>query len=327
MSISLIHWHYAVLLGYNLWMPDQIAPLNPPTRLLCGPGPSNVHPKVLEAMQAPMLGHLDPNFHETLDQLVELLKLAYQRQDGLTLALSATGTSGMEAGLASLTEPGDTVIVAVAGFFGARIVEIARRHGAHVVEVAVELGQAVPNEMILEALERHPETGLVAVVHAETSTGVRHPVAELAEAMRGSTALLMADCVTSLGGIELDAGGWGLDYCYSCSQKCLGAPPGLSPVSLSERALERIARRSTPDAVQLRLRSAAQILDRPPGGLPPHDADPAVLRALRGAAAGVGGGAREALAATRRRRRAPADGASGTWLRPAGRSRSTSYRS
>jgi alanine-glyoxylate transaminase/serine-glyoxylate transaminase/serine-pyruvate transaminase len=246
MSISLTHWHYAVLLGYNLWMPDHIAPLNPPTRLLCGPGPSNVHPQVLEAMQAPMLGHLDPNFHETLEQLVELLKLAYRREDGLTLALSATGTSGMEAGLASLTEPGDTVIVAVAGFFGARIVEIARRHGANVVEVAVELGQAVPNEMILEALDRHPETGLVAVVHAETSTGVRHPVEELAAAMRGSKALLMADCVTSLGGIELDAGQWGLDYCYSCSQKCLGAPPGLSPVSLSERALERIARRSAP---------------------------------------------------------------------------------
>ena len=227
-------------------MTEPIARLQTPTRLLCGPGPSNVHPQVLEAMQQPMLGHLDPNFHELLEELVSLLARAYRRDDGLTLALSASGTSGMEAGLASLTEPGDTVIVGVAGFFGARIVEIARRHGANVVEVAVELGQAVPNELILEALERHPETALVAVVHAETSTGVRHPVEELAAAMRGSDALLMADCVTSLGGIELEAGAWGLDYCYSCSQKCLGAPPGLSPVSLSQRALDRIAARTTP---------------------------------------------------------------------------------
>ncbi len=221
-------------------------PLSPPTRLLCGPGPSNVHPKVLEAMQQPMLGHLDPVFHAELEELVAMLKLAYRRDDGLTLSLSASGTSGMEAGIASLTEPGDTVIIGVAGFFGARIVEIAKRHGANVVEVAVELGQVVPNERIMEELERHPETTLVAVVHAETSTGARHPVAELADLMRGSRALLMVDCVTSLGGIELEAGKWGLDYCYSCSQKCLGAPPGLSPVSLSERALERIAARKTP---------------------------------------------------------------------------------
>ncbi len=245
MSISTIQWHNTLVFRYNHQM-TSFAPLNPPDRLLCGPGPSNVHPKVLEAMQQPMLGHLDPNFHAILEELVAMLQLAYQRQDGLTLSLSASGTSGMEAGLASLTEPGDTVIVAVAGFFAARIVEIARRHGANVIEVAAELGQVVPNERILEALDQHPETKLVAVVHAETSTGARFPVAELAEAMRGSDALLMADCVTSLGGIELDAGGWGLDYCYSCSQKCLGAPPGLSPVSLSERALERIAARKTP---------------------------------------------------------------------------------
>ena len=227
-------------------MADPIPELTPPTRLLCGPGPSNVHPEVLEAMQRPMVGHLDPAFHEILLDLSDLIARAYQRSDGLSIGLSASGTSGMEAGLASLTQPGDTIIVGVAGFFGARIVEIARRLRVNVIEVSVPLGQAVSNDELLQTLARNPHATLVAVVHAETSTGARHDVQPLAEALRESDTLLMADCVTSLGGIELDAGGWGIDYCYSCSQKCLGAPPGLSPVSLSPRALERIAGRSHP---------------------------------------------------------------------------------
>ena len=224
----------------------DIPELAPPVRLLCGPGPSNVHPEVLEAMQQPMLGHLDPVFHEILLELAGMIGRAYQRADGLSLGLSASGTSGMEAGLAALTEPGETVVVGVAGFFGARIVEIARRLGLNVVEVSVPLGQAVSNDALLEAVAINPDTRLVAVVHAETSTGARHDLKPLAEALRDSETLLLADCVTSLGGIELDAGGWGVDYCYSCSQKCLGAPPGLSPVTLSPRALERIARRQHP---------------------------------------------------------------------------------
>ena len=220
--------------------------LNPPARLLCGPGPSNIHPQVLEAMQQPMLGHLDPEFHRILDQLTNLLAEVYRRDDGLTIALSASGTSGMEAGIASLVEPGETAIVAAAGFFGNRIVDIARRHGANVIDLRAPYGQAVANERILDELAKHPETGLVAVVHAETSTGVGHPLQELAEGMRGSDALLIADCVTSLGSMELEPQRWGVDYCYSCSQKCLGAPPGISPVSLSPQAMERIGRRTTP---------------------------------------------------------------------------------
>jgi alanine-glyoxylate transaminase/serine-glyoxylate transaminase/serine-pyruvate transaminase len=215
-------------------------------RLLCGPGPTNVDPVVLEAMQAPMLGHLDPDFHEILLEVVELLRAVYRAgDDGLVLAVSATGTSGMEAGIANLVEPGDTVVVGSAGYFGQRISEIARRHGADVVEVTADWGSCVPNaELASLAVESH--ASLVAVVHAETSTGVEHPLAELGRALRGTDALLMADCVTSFGGVELDFDGWGVDYAYSCTQKCLAAPPGMSPVALSERALARIAEREAP---------------------------------------------------------------------------------
>ncbi|MDX6532756.1 MAG: alanine-glyoxylate transaminase / serine-glyoxylate transaminase / serine-pyruvate transaminase [Gaiellales bacterium] len=227
-------------------MNAPLEPLSPPERLLCGPGPSNVHPRVLEAMQHPMLGHLDPEFHLILERLVDMLQRAYRRSDGLTLALSASGTSGMEAGIASLSEPGDTVVIGTCGFFGNRMVEMARRQGLNVLEVRAPYGKAVPNEQILEQVAAHPETRLVCVVHAETSTGVAHPLAELAAELRDGDTLLMADCVTSLGGMRLEAQAWGVDYCYSCSQKCLGAPPGMSPVSLSPRAMERIRERRTP---------------------------------------------------------------------------------
>lgn len=224
-----------------------ITALNPPRRLLCGPGPSNVSPATLAAMQQPMLGHLDPDLHEILLDVVALLRAAYGASEGLVLPLQATGTSGMETGLANLLEPDDLAIVASCGFFGARIAEIARRHGARVVEVRAELGAPVPNERLLEVLERHPDARLLAVVHAETSTGIEHPLSELgAELGANRDVLLMADCVTSLAGIPLHFDGWGIDYAYSCTQKCLGAPPGLSPVAVSERALERIRSRRGP---------------------------------------------------------------------------------
>jgi alanine-glyoxylate transaminase/serine-glyoxylate transaminase/serine-pyruvate transaminase len=197
-------------------------------------------------MQRPMLGHLDPDLHEILIEVTDLLRAAYRANGGLVIPLQATGTSGMEAGLSNLLEPGDTIVVGVCGFFGRRIAEIARRHGANVVEVNAELGQHVPNERLVDALERHPGARMVAVVHAETSTGVEHPLAELAAELRGEDVLLMADCVTSLGGVELDVDAWGIDFAYSCTQKCLGAPPGMSPIAVSERALERIHARTTP---------------------------------------------------------------------------------
>jgi alanine-glyoxylate transaminase/serine-glyoxylate transaminase/serine-pyruvate transaminase len=220
--------------------------LDPPQRLLCGPGPTNVEPSVRAAMNRPMLGHLDPALHEILHDVVGMLRQVYRAPRGLVLPLHCTGMAGMEAGIANLIEPGETAIVARCGFFGGRIAEIAQRYGAGVVEVTADWGEAVPNERVLAALDDNPGARLVAVVHAETSTGVGHPLAELGAELRGRDTLLMADCVTSLGGMELDVGAWGVDYAYSCTQKCLAAPPGMSPVAVSEAALERIRWRTTP---------------------------------------------------------------------------------
>ena len=222
------------------------ATVSPPERLLCGPGPTNVDPAALEAMQRPMLGHLDPHLHQILLELVGLLREVYGANSGLVLPVQATGTSGMEAGIANLAEPGDTIIVGVNGYFGRRIAEMGRRAGAEVVEVSADWGEHVPNERLLAAADQHPDARLLAVVHAETSTGSEHPLAELGAAMRDRETLLMVDCVTSLGGVELDFDGWSIDYAYSCTQKCLGAPPGMSPVALSDRALERVRGRETP---------------------------------------------------------------------------------
>jgi alanine-glyoxylate transaminase/serine-glyoxylate transaminase/serine-pyruvate transaminase len=227
-------------------MTEELPPLNPPERLLCGPGPTNVDPAVLEAMSRPMLGHLDPVLSDILLEVAEMLREAWRMPDGLVLPLHCTGTAGMETGIANLLESGDTAIVAQCGYFGRRIGEIARRYGADVVEVDADWGEAVPNGRLMEALDRHPHARMLAVVHAETSTGVEQPLAELGEAMRGRETLLMADCVTSLGGVPLDAGGWGVDFAYSCTQKCLAAPPGMSPLAVSERAMERIRSRRSP---------------------------------------------------------------------------------
>ncbi|HEX6651746.1 MAG TPA: aminotransferase class V-fold PLP-dependent enzyme [Thermoleophilaceae bacterium] len=220
--------------------------LQPPERLLCGPGPTNVDPAVLDAMRRPMLGHLDPDLHDILLDVVAILRRVYRMPGGLVLPLHCTGTAGMETGITNLLEPGDTVIVAQCGFFGRRISEIARRHGAEVVAVDADWGECVSNDALIQELDRHPGARMVAVVHAETSTGVEHPLAELGGALRDRDVLLMADCVTSLAGVPLDVGAWGVDFAYSCTQKCLAAPPGMSPVAVSERALERLRSRRTP---------------------------------------------------------------------------------
>ncbi len=222
--------------------------LDPPQRLLAGPGPSNVEPAVLEAMQKPMLGHLDPDLHEILLELVDFQRRVYNAESGLVFPHQATGSSGMECGLVNLLEPGDTAIVAVTGFFGNRIARMAERTGAKVVEVRADYGQIAPNEALLDAIDANPDARLVAVVHAETSTGVRHPVEELGRELqrRGSDTLLFVDCVTSLGAHPVEFDAWGFDYAYSCTQKALAAPPGMSPVAISDRALERVAARKTP---------------------------------------------------------------------------------
>jgi alanine-glyoxylate transaminase/serine-glyoxylate transaminase/serine-pyruvate transaminase len=246
-------------------MPDTIAALNPPERLLCGPGPANVSPAVLEAMQRPLLGHMDPDLADINAEVVTMLRSVYRAQDAaIVLPLQATGTSGMEAGLAHLLEPGEIAIVGVNGFFGRRIVEIATRVGAEVVQVPADWGQPVPNDELLAAVEANPGARLVAVVHAETSSGVLHPLAELGGALRDRDVLLMADCVTSLGGVELAFDDWGVDYAYSCSQKCVAAPPGMSPVALSARALERVQARTQPVPYSVDLQLLSDYWDKRP---------------------------------------------------------------
>jgi alanine-glyoxylate transaminase / serine-glyoxylate transaminase / serine-pyruvate transaminase len=217
--------------------------LSPPDRLLCGPGPTNLEPSVLEAMRESMMGHLDPSLHELLLDLVEMLRAVYGVERGVTVPLQATGMSGMETGITNLVSPGDVVIVGYAGFFGRRIAQMAARHGAEVVEITRDWGEVVPNAALLDALDQRPDARLLAVVHAETSTGAQHPLAELGAAMRDRDTLLFADCVTSLGGIPLLFSEWGVDFAYSCTQKALGAPPGMSPIAFSERALERVRTR------------------------------------------------------------------------------------
>ena len=217
----------------------------------------NVTPAALEAMQRPILGHLDPDFHEILPRSSSFSARSTEPARGLVLPLQATGMSGMETGLVNLLEPGDVAIVGASGFFGRRIAEVARLTGATVVEVEAELGEHVPNARLMDALDAHPGARLLAVVHAETSTGVRHPLAELGELMRERDTLLMADCVTSLGGIELEFDTWGIDYAYSCTQKCLAAPPGMSPLAVSERAMDRVRTRTTPVPFSFDLRRLA----------------------------------------------------------------------
>ena len=219
------------------------SPISPPERLLCGPGPTNVDPAALEAMRRPMLGHLDPEPpRDPRSTWSATCARSTGPAGGLVLPIQATGTSGMEAGIANLVEPGDTpIIVGVNGYFGRRIAEMGRRAGAGVVEVRAHWGEHMPNERLMEA----PPAPIPPPACSPSSTprprpAAQHPLAELGALMRNRDTLLMADCVTSLGGVELDFDAWGLDYAYSCTQKCLGAPPGMSPIAVSDRALDRV---------------------------------------------------------------------------------------
>lgn len=221
--------------------PDSIEP-----RLLLGPGPSPVEPRILEAMGRPTVGHLDPQFLEIMDDVCERLRRVFATDNPITFPVSGTGSAGMEATLANLLEPGDTAIVGVNGVFGGRLAEMARRMGAEVVPVEAEWGRAVPAEQLVDAQRAHPHARLVAVVLAETSTGVRQPLEELGGHLAGEDTLLVVDAVTALGGIPVDVDRIGIDACYAGTQKCLGVPPGLAPVTFSERALDRIRTRERP---------------------------------------------------------------------------------
>ena len=207
-------------------------------RLLLGPGPSNPYPEVYEAFTRPVIGHLDPVFLGLLDETQDMLRKVFRTENRLTLPISATGSAGMEACVVNLVEPGDKVIIAVNGVFGGRMCEVAERAGAQVIRLDYEWGRAWDPDQIIETQEQNPDARFVGVVHAETSTGVVSDVAAL-RTLQDTNTMLLVDCVTSLGGSELDIDAWGVDAAYSGTQKCLGVPPGLSPVTFSERAVRR----------------------------------------------------------------------------------------
>ena len=204
-------------------------------RILMGPGPCNPYPEAVAALSRPMLGHLDPEFIDLLDETNERLRRVYQTSNQLTFPVSGTGSAGMEAGFVNFVSAGDVVVVGVNGVFGERMCDVASRCGADVVRVEADWGKAITVE---ELTSVHPAPDLIAVVHAETSTGVRNDVAGLADA--AGDALVLVDCVTSLAGIPVAIDDWGVDIAYSGTQKCLGVPPGLAPFTVSNRAVDRI---------------------------------------------------------------------------------------
>lgn len=211
--------------------------------VLMGPGPSLVHPSTLRAMAAPTVGHLDPRFLAIMDETVGMLREVFETANPLTLPISGTGTAGMETVLANAVEPGDRVVVVVAGYFGDRMVQMARRLGAQVDVVQVEWGRAAEVEQLQAVVRRGGPVKAVAVVHAETSTGVLQPLRELIRVAKEAGALAIVDAVTSLGGAPVEVDRVGIDLCYSGSQKCLSCPPGLAPVTASPAALEALGRR------------------------------------------------------------------------------------
>lgn len=218
----------------------------PPPRRLMGPGPSPVHRRVLEAMARPVIGHMDPETLRMLDEIQVMLRDAFRTSNELTFPVSGTGTAGMECALMNTLEPGETAVIAVSGAFAERMVEIARRCGADVEIVGDRWAEPVPTAEIAAALDRRPETKIVGVVHAETSTGMLQPLDEIGALCREREALFVVDAVASLGGIPLEVDGWGIDVCYSGSQKCLSAPPGLAPITFSAEAAAVRANRVQP---------------------------------------------------------------------------------
>ena len=217
----------------------------PPQRTLMGPGPSNVYPSVLQSLSKPTVGHLDPTFIQLMDEVKQLLQYAFQTKNVLTSAISAPGSAGMESCFVNLVEPGDTVIVCINGVFGTRMLENVIRCGATPVVVNDSWGTAVDPQKVEDALKANPNANLLAFVHAETSTGARSDAQTLCQLAKQYDCLSLVDAVTSLAGIPLLVDEWGIDAIYSGTQKCLSCVPGLSPISFSERAFERIKNRKS----------------------------------------------------------------------------------
>jgi alanine-glyoxylate transaminase / serine-glyoxylate transaminase / serine-pyruvate transaminase len=217
---------------------------NPPTRILMGPGPSMVDPRVLHAMSAPLLGHLDPKFVHLMDQTQELLRYTMQTENLLTIPVSGTGSAAMEAAVANMVENGDKVLVCVAGYFGLRLADMVGRYGGILQTIQRPWGDVFTANEIKEALQQS-HAKIVAIVHAETSTGAKQSLKEIVKVVHEMNAILIVDAVTSLGGIPFYTDAWDLDVVYSGSQKCLSCPPGMSPITLGPRAIEVLKNRKS----------------------------------------------------------------------------------
>ena len=204
-------------------------------RTLLGPGPSGVHPRVLQALGYPLIGHLDPQFLELMNNVQDMLRYAFQTENRLTIPVSGTGSASMEAAVCNFVEPGDSVLVCVNGYFGERLCDIAGRYGAEVRRLDRAWGEVFTLDEVKAALEEKPAK-IVMMVHAETSTGARQPLEGMSQLVHSYGALFLVDCVTSLGGVPLKVDDWGIDIAYSGTQKCLSVPPGLGPITVSPRA-------------------------------------------------------------------------------------------
>lgn len=222
----------------------SVPELNPTGRFLMGPGPSDIHPAVLRAMASPVVGHLDPQFIDIMESVKHMLRQVFRTQNDLTFAVSATGSAGMETCFVNLLEPGDEAVVCVNGVFGSRMSDIVERCGAKLIRVDAPWGQPIDPAQVKDALNTCTAK-LVAIVHAETSTGVMQPLEQIGQLARDAGALFLVDTVTSLGGTDVRVDDWAIDAVYSGTQKCLSAPPGLAPVSFSDRAVTAMEKRKT----------------------------------------------------------------------------------
>ncbi len=223
----------------------MITSFHPPLRTLMGPGPSDVHPRVLSAMARPTIGHLDPAFIGMMDEIKQLLQYALRTENPLTMPVSAPGSAGMEACFVNLVEPGDKIIVCQNGVFGGRMKENVERFGGVALMIQDDWGTPVSVEKVRALMQEHDDIKALAFVHAETSTGVRSDAQALCQLARDYGCLTIVDAVTSLAGVELEVDQWGIDALYSGTQKCLSAPPGISPVTFSEKALEKVSQRDS----------------------------------------------------------------------------------
>ena len=219
--------------------------LTPPDRTLMGPGPSDVHPRVLRAMSTPLVGHLDPSFIDIMNEVQELMRYTFRTDNQWTIPVSGTGSASMEAAIANVVEPGDTMLVPTNGYFGGRMESMARRAGGEVVHVDAPWGEPLDPADVQEAFDEH-QPDVFGFIHAETSTGVLQPsVPELTSIAHDHDAYVIADCVTSLGGVELRVDEWDIDVAYSGPQKCLSCPPGASPLTLNDRTMDKVLSRET----------------------------------------------------------------------------------